>query len=343
MSAPIALSEELLARLFYTLSVTLKAGLPLPKTLDLLAQTAEHPQIRDVAKLMQEKLNSGLSFTETLRNSLDLENKNTFLRLLGAGEQAGALEPILERLYQYLTQDLALRRKIRQAAVYPVLLFLTLVAIMAALVFCAAPFVQILEGSHHPLTRILFWEIHTLQRYWFVALLALAGIVFFIRGKTMSQRIGRWLSRLPLWGKIQLWYGINRFALLMETYSVSGLSILQGLVVALKAIDHPVLSEDSIQQINQAVYEEDKTIAEALEEHAPKLPAILRAYLQAAESTGAMDKLCRLLGEWAALEVEQATQQITLLIEPATLLVIGVFIGFHIVAFMLGLQEIMPL
>lgn len=343
MSAPIALSEELLARLFYTLSVTFRAGLPLSNTLDLLARTAEHPQIRAVAQLTHNKLNSGLSFTEALRNSLELKTKNTFLRLLGAGEKAGALEPILERLHHYLTQDLALRRRVRQAAVYPVVLLLTLMAILVAMVFCAAPFVQVLEGSRHPLTRVLFWEIYTLQRYWSAALIALAGIVFLLRKKSVSQRIGRWLSRLPLWGEIQLWYGVNRFALLMETYSASGLDILQGLVVALKAIDHPALPEDSIQNISQAVYEEGKTIAEALEEHAPQLPAILRAYLQSAENTGKMDMMCRFLGEWAAIEVEQATQRITLLIEPATLIIIGVFLGFHIIAFMIGLQEIAPL
>ena len=314
----------------------INAGLPLVQCLDILSQQNDNAAFKAVIANVMSEVESGSTLAEALRKHPKVFDK-LFTNMVQAGEAGGVLDDILLRLAAYIEKAEALRRKVKSAMTYP--LVVACVAIGATvfmLLFIIPTFAKIfLEfGGELPLpTKIVMGLSAFLRGAWYILVgIAIAMIVLYRRyAATENGRrtVDRAMLRIPIFGDVLRKGAIARFTRTLGTLISSGVPILDGLEITAQTAGNKIV-EEAIMATRGSI-REGETIAGPLRQ-SKVFPPMVVQMIGIGEETGALDEMLNKIAAFYDDEVNTAVDTLTSVIEPIMIVVMGLMVGGMVVA-----------
>lgn len=322
----------------------INAGVSLVRCLAVLENQCTNVKLKEIIRDIQSEVEGGATLSKSLMKYPKVFS-NLFIGLTRAGEVGGVLDETLERLASFLEADMALRRKIKAAMTYPVLVLIVAIGIVLFLMTYILPkFMDLFEElgigeDKMPAMTLMLKNISDfILARWYVCL---AGVIVFViafrmytRTK-MGHRQWDWLKmRLPVFGKLNHKIGVARFARTLATLLSSGVPILQAFETVAGACGNVILQE-AILNARTAIREGER-IGDPLEASGLFPPMVVQM-ISIGEETGALDQMLTKIAEFYEQEVEAALESLAAALEPIMIVVLGFIVGFIVIAMFLPL------
>ncbi len=330
----------LMTRQFATLLV---AGLPLVEALGVLVDQAEKKPIKALLADIREQIRGGKSLSAVLE-TYDKDFSPIYVHMVRAGEASGALDHILFRLAEFLEKQLALKSKVTNATIYPVLMLIVGITVLFFLVTFVVPkitavFVSMKQALPWPTVALMSIS-RFFADYWpllgTVVIGSLLTIRRFIRTERGRMVADRLILRLPLIGDVARMVSISRLSSTLSTMLASGVQLLDALDVSKRVMNNRIL-EDTIEIARQNI-REGETIADPLK-RSGEFPALVTHMIAVGEKSGEMEEMLRRVSQIYDGEVERVITRLTSLMEPIMILAMGVIVFFIVVAILLPIFE----
>ena len=312
------------------------AGLPMVQCLDILGKQTESERLGKVVTDVMMDVEGGSTLAEGLRRHPDIFS-DLFTNMVDAGEQGGILDVILQRLAVYLEKADALQRKIKSAMTYPsIVAFVAIGATTFMLMFVIPVFARMFTdfgGTLPAPTRIVMGLSTFLRSWWWtIALVIIGCVIAFKRVRATEKgayKIDAALLRSPVLGNVLRKGAVARFTRTLGTLVGSGVPIVQGLDITAATAGNKVL-QLAIQRARNSITQGD-TIAEPLRTSGVFPPMVVQM-ISVGEQTGALDEMLSKIADFYDDEVDTAVEQLTAVIEPIMIVVMGVLVGGMLVA-----------
>ncbi len=327
-------------------STMIDAGLPLVQALDILAGQAASKSFASVIRQIKGEVEGGSTYADALKKHPKVFDE-LYVNMVAAGEAGGILDTVLNRLAAYMEKAVKLKRKVKGAMTYPVVVSLVAVAvIIVIMVFVVPTFSQMFTsfgGSLPAPTRIVVGISHFLGGkggLLIIGLLVVLSIAFVQFRKTAKGRLvtdGMFL-KLPIFGMLLLKVAVAKFTRTLGTLVSSGVPILDGLEITAKTAGNKVV-ERSVVRVKNAV-QEGKTLAEPLSTE-KVFPSMVTQMISVGESSGALDSMLNKIADFYDDEVDAAVSNLTSMIEPLMMVFLGGAVGFIVVAMYMPIFKIM--
>src|ERR687889_166248 len=331
------------------LATMINAGLPIVRALYVLSEQTENPKLKGVVVEVRKDVEAGLSLSEALEKHPKAFSR-LYVEMVKAGEIGGILDGVLLRVADQLEKDQDLRRKVRSAMTYPiVVLILAILAASFMLIFIVPVFAKMFEdlGGTLPLpTRIcmLLSDILTSIFGVFVyAGMALAVVMFLRWKKTENGRKvwGRAVLRIPAKiGDVVKKATLARFARTLATLSAAGVPILQSIEITATSSGNWVV-ENALLESRDAI-REGIPLYKPLETE-PVFPPMVTRMIAVGEETGDIDGMLTKIAEFYESEVDAAVKALTSILEPVMIVVVGGIVGAIVISMYLPMFEIFKL
>jgi type IV pilus assembly protein PilC len=290
------------------------------------------------------EVESGSTLSDALgkhRNVFD----DLFRNMVAAGEAGGVLDEILMRLATYIEKADALKRKIQSAMVYPaVVLTVAVGATCFMLIFIIPTFAKMFTdfGGELPLpTAIVLGLSKFLRMFWWVIAAIITGTVISLQRwyKTDigQRRIDGFLLKMPVLGDVLLKGSVARFTRTLGTLISSGVPILSGLEITARTAGNRVIS-DAILMARSSI-REGETVGAPLKQSGVFPPMVVQM-ISVGEQTGALDEMLTKIAVFYEDEVDQAVENMTSVIEPIMIVVMGGIVGGMVVAMYLPMFKL---
>lgn len=318
------------------LSIMLSAGLSVVDSLDILKKQVGNPAVVKLVSEVDDDVRSGMSFSSALKR-----HGNTFgtlyIALVKAGEASGKLDEILLKLAEGLERRRAFQGKVKGALIYPAVIVVAMIVVMFIMITFVVP--QLLElyknfDAALPLSTVILLKVSGFfQSYWWLMIAATMLTAFFIRSYLKTKKGLETIHALTL--RIPVVKNVIRISALVnstQTLAIltqSGVSILDSLDIVVESTNNVVFQE-SFKRIRQKV-EKGDTLGKSLESEGI-YPPILVQMTTVGEQTGHLDDTLMHLANYFESESEAAIKALTTLIEPTILAVLGVAVGFIVIA-----------
>jgi type IV pilus assembly protein PilC len=328
------------------LAILLDAGLPLVRALKTLEGQSKNPAMKKVLNMTSTSVESGLTFSESLSQNPKSFDK-LYLNMVKAGEAAGALESILDRLATFMEKAMRMASKIKAAMVYPVMVLIMALGITSGLLVFIVPkfkkiFEEMLEGEPLPwLTDKVMNASDILMDNIVLVIGGIIGFVIVFKVVTATKK-GRWgfdwvKYNMPLLGPIISKSAIARFSRTLGTLMGSGVPVLQALQIVRDTSGNEVVST-AVQQVHDAV-KEGEGVAAPLD--ATKImPAMVISMIEVGEETGKLPEMLEKIANTYDEEVDLAVEALTAMIEPLMIMFLAVVIGTIVIAMFMPLISI---
>ncbi len=312
------------------------SGLSLLKALTILSEQTENKRLSQTLEQVRHQVESGSSFSEALgRHGQSFPP--LMIHLVRAGETGGFLEESLESIAKTFEADVKLRQTIKSALTYPVVvLILAIVSVIGMLLFVVPIFKKMFSdlGGDLPIpTQVLV--VLSENMVWVAPLLVVGSIVFSVwwrkhrYDENVRARVDPLRLKLPVFGDLFRKVAIARFARNFATMTHSGVPILQSLGIVGETSGNFVI-ESALRKVQDSV-RSGRSIAGPLAEE-PVFPSMVVQMIAVGEDSGSMEQMLNKIADFYEDEVQTTTEQLTSLIEPLMIAVIGIVIGAMIVA-----------
>jgi general secretion pathway protein F len=333
----------------HEMSTLLAAGMPLDRSLSILTDLSERPEMKRIVADVLQSVQRGKSLAEALAQHPTVFPP-IYINMVKAGEIGGVLDHVLARLTEYLERANELRDEVRSAMVYPlILLFTAFISVTILLTYVLPKFGSIFAQAGHSLpftARLLLGISDAMRSYWWAGLivigLATAGIMHYIRTPAGRLNWDQLKLRLILLGDLTRKVAVARFARTLGTLLRSGVPMLQALEIVRDVVGNLVLAS-AIDQVKVGV-RGGSGVAAPLNQSGVFPPLALQM-ISVGEETGKLDEMLIQVAEYFDKEVRQQVKRMTSLLEPALLLVGGVVVAFVVLSMFSAIFSInnMPL
>lgn len=328
-------------------STMVDAGVSLVRCLDVLSQQTQDPKLKKILIDVGERVEGGESLSRAMQRHPRSFN-NLFIGLIRAGEVGGVLEESLQRLSHFLEKDVELRRKVKAAMTYPVLVLVLSIGITFFLVYWFVPQWAViltdlgLKAEDIPApTQFLISLADNLKNNWWIMLLSLIAIVFAYK-LFVSTRFGRRVAdraklKVPVFGKLHHKICMARFSRTMGTLLTSGVPILQAMETVAGTVGNTIMS-DAVMEARARIREGDR-IGEPLE--ASRLfPPMVVHMIGVGEESGSLDFMLQKIADFYEAEVESTLASLTAALEPIMIVGLGFVVGFIVISMFLPLVRV---
>lgn len=333
----------------HEMSTLLAAGMPLDRSLSILTDLSERPEMKAIVADVLQSVQRGKSLAEALAQHPKVFPP-IYINMVKAGEIGGVLDHVLGRLTDYLERANELRDEVRSAMVYPlILLFTAFVSVTVLLTYVLPKFGAIFAqaGQSLPFTaRMLLATSDAMRTYWWAGLLVAAAVAFgvmhFLRTPGGRLKWDQVKLRLVLIGDLTRKVAVARFARTLGTLLKSGVPMLQALEIVRDVAGNLVLSQ-AIDEVKVGV-RGGSGVAQPLN-HTGVFPPLALQMISVGEETGKLDEMLIQVADYFDKEVRQSVKRLTSLLEPALLLVGGVVVAFVVLSMFSAIFSInnMPL
>ncbi len=328
-------------------STMVDAGVSLVRCLDVLSTQTQDPRLKKVLIDLSTRVEGGESLSRAMQRH-PKSFSSLFIGLIKAGEVGGVLEESLQRLSQFLEADVALRRKVKSALTYPVLVMVMSAGITFFLVYWFVPqWAAILtdlglKADDLPAPTQFLIDISNilLHKGWIILLST--AIIMIAHRLFVSTRFGRRVMdriklKVPVFGKLHHKICLARFSRTMGTLLTSGVPILQAMETVAGTIGNTIMS-DSILEARARIREGDR-IGDPLE--ASKLfPPMVVHMIGVGEESGSLDFMLQKIADFYEAEVEAALASLTAALEPIMIVSLGFIVGFIVISMFLPLVKV---
>lgn len=325
------------------LSTLIDSGLPLLRSLNVLGEQTESPNLKVQIKDIAQSVQGGSTFSDALAKHPRTFNK-LYVNMIKAGETGGVLEVVLARLAEFSEKEQAVRAKVRGAMVYPALVILVGVGVVLFLTIAIIPtFVSMFTEINLTLpipTRIMMVASNFLRGFWWIILLAILALITIYRIWVRKER-GRYQSdriklRIPILGDLMKKSAISRFARTLGTLITSGVPILQALLIVRDTAGNEVISRAMVAVHNSI--REGESIAGPLGK-SPVFPPMVVHMIAVGEETGALDNMLIKVSDAYDREVDTVVAALTSVLEPILILGMGIVVGFIVISMYLPIFQ----
>jgi type IV pilus assembly protein PilC len=318
----------------------IKAGLPILKALDLLAERAAAARLRPVLQDVRQRVREGALLSEALAAQGSFPP--VYVTAITAGERSGNLTGVLEQYISYLRVSTGFRKGLITALIYPTILVVAVIVTLSYLVTYAMPqFAKLYQdlGIKLPgITQFMLALSTPLRDYFLLALVILVCVVLAIYVWTRSDQgavaIDRLKPKIPVFGDIWLKSQIAQFVRTLSTLLAGGTPLVAGLETSSQAIGSRLIAT-SVQGASARV-REGRTLHESLAE-TRLVPELALEMIEVGEASGALAAMLTSVAEFYEEEVSTRLQRTLIWVSPAILVVMAVVVGSILISLYLPL------
>lgn len=322
----------------------INAGVSLVRCLDVLEQQTSSARLKEILREIQIEIQGGATLSRAMAQYPRVFS-NLAVGLIRAGEVGGVLDETLDRLAEFSENDMELRRKVKSAMTYPVIVMVLAIGIVVFLVtFILPKFMDLFlelgmtEDEFPLMTRMLMNASHFLTSKWYIALVIIVLMTMAINRLKATTTGRRYydmaMLKMPVFGNLTHMIAIARFARTLATLLSSGVPILQAMETVAGTVDNAIISDAVL--ASRASIREGDTIADPLAE-SKQFPPMVVQMISIGEETGQLDTMLLKVADFYEAEVDAALESLTAALEPVLIVFLGVVVGFIVVAMFLPL------
>ncbi|MEP6715989.1 MAG: type II secretion system F family protein [Terriglobia bacterium] len=312
-----------------------RAGLPILKSLDLLADRLTDPKLTPHINAVRDEVRRGVLLSDAFRSQAIFPK--IYVTSIMAGEKSGSLVEVLERYITYQKLALSVRKKVLVSLMYPSVLIVLVILLIVFLVTYVVPsFASLYNSMSARLPTITVYLIAvgtTARNYVILGAAAFAGLIalFFWWSKKESARekIDRVKIRIPLFGDIWIKYQVAQFSRVLGTLLTGGIPLVQGLETAADSLGTPLLRK-TLDKAGKMV-REGQSLSASLAKTGI-FPPLSVDMIEVGESTGALSAMLTSVAEFYEEDVNTKMTAALSLIEPAIMIFMGMFVAFVLIA-----------
>ena len=326
------------------LSTLVSAGVPLVQGLTILEEQVESKVFKSIVHTIKDDIEAGQSITDALRKH-PAAFEELYVSMIKAGEVGGILDIILERLSTYLESAENLRAKVKGAMMYPMVVSIIAATVtLFLLIFVIPTFANIFAGFGAQLpwvTQMMINISNTLRRFWYLVIATPIGAGVALKQYRKTEIGLRNLDaitlKLPVFGMLLNKVAVAKFTRTLGTLIKSGVPILQALETVAKTSGNKVI-EIAIMTARESVKEGERIATQLRKSNV--FPPMVIQMVAIGEETGNLDTMLNKIADFYDQEVEVAVKSLTSMIEPIIIVVMGLVIGFIVIAMFLPMFEL---
>ena len=327
------------------LSTMVSSGMTILRALYVLEAQTENKKLQETIVRVRKDVEAGLPLSDALERHPKLFNP-LFVAMTRAGETGGVLDAALLRVADQLEKEDALRRQVKSAMAYPLVVmsfsFLVLVALVAFIVPVFVSVFASFGGELPAITKFTVLLSDIVTGYWWACIAVMAGVVTtFRRWKRSASGRAQWDAirlRIPMKiGEIVQKIALARWSRTLSALVAAGVPILQALEITGKTAGNHVIEKAMADVI--ANVKAGGTIAGPLQK-APVFPGMVCSMLAVGEETGALDIMLAKIADFYEDQVDAAVKQLTSILEPVMIVLVGGIVGFIVIAMYMPLFKV---
>lgn len=342
-SARVGLQDQLIFT--RQLATMISAGIPLLECLEILAEQTDNLGFRAVLTDVVTDVRGGTDFSTALAKHPRVF-EDIYVNMIRAGEVSGQIDEILSRLAEYQEATAALRAKITSAMTYPVISLLMIFGITGfLLIFIIPKFKSIFESMNVKLpliTAILLQVADFMENQWYVVLGGIIAFGFLVYSYSKTPFGRRHLDYMkltvPVFGPLFKKVAVSRFTRTFATLIESGVPILGALEIVASTSGNKII-EDLVMDASESV-RQGETLATPLATKPNIFPPMVTRMIAIGEKSGALEQLLNKVSEFYDQQVETSVDQLTSLIEPMMIGIMGFLVGGMVLAVFLPIFEL---
>ncbi len=312
-----------------------RAGLPILKSLDLLAERLTDPKLRPYINGVREDVRKGALLSDAFRTQ-EIFPK-IYVTSIMAGEKSGSLIEVLERYVGYQKLALGVRKKVLVSLMYPSVLIVLVILLMVFLVTYVVPSFASLYSSMSaqlPAITLFLIAIGTTARSYILAWVGaavVAGLIFYFwsKGEAAQEKVDRIKIKVPVLGDIWIKYQVAQFSRVLGTLLTGGIPLVQGLETSADSLGTPLLRK-TLAKAGRLV-REGQPLSTSLASTGV-FPPLSVDMIEVGESTGALPSMLSSVAEFYEDDVNTKMTAVLSLIEPAIMIFMGMFVAFVLIA-----------
>lgn len=329
-------------RQFHTM---INAGANISNALNVLRKQTENKKLKKTLSEAHDDVQKGISLSVALGKHSDVF-PDLLINMINTGEVSGNLDIIMSRMATHFEKENKINNQLKSAMVYPmVLACLSVVVVIFLLTFIMPTFTGMFEGSGVPLpgpTKIVMGLSELIRTKWYILIAVIGGGIYGMRtyAKTPVGKlaIDGLKLKLPIIKDTTEKVIVSRFTRTLSTILASGVSLVQALEVVQKVVGNKV-AEKSLEKIKDKLLK-GISLGEAIGDES-LFPEMLHSMIKIGEESGSLDDILDKTANFYDEELEAALKRMTTMIEPVMIIVMGVVIGFIVVAMMMPMFEMM--
>ncbi len=327
------------------LSTMINSGLALMRALTVLESQTENKKLKETFIAVRSDIQAGASLSDALAGHPKVFSE-LYVAMIRAGETGGFLEDALVRVADQLEAQDRLRRQVKGAMIYPIVVFSVAIGVVVAmLAFIIPVFTKVFQqfgGKLPELTQIVVQASHFVRGFWYVLVIGFPALMVAFHKWKRSER-GR-----PIWDRARLKtpakigtvvqkVGLARWARTLSSLTSAGVPMLEAIEVTGRTAGNHVI-ESAMQGVHDSV-QGGGTIASALG-RATIFPPLVTNMVRVGEETGALDSTLSKVADFYEEQVEVAVKSLTSILEPIMIVIIGSIVGFMILAMYLPMFDL---
>lgn len=333
------------------LSTLYKAGIPLLQGLETLVNQVEKKKFKEIIKKIVKDIEEGKSLATAISHYPKVFNE-VYVSMIEAGETAGILADILDRLCLMIETDAENRSRIKAATLYPKIVVLAIVvAIVVVMTFVVPSFAKLYSGYNATLplpTRMLISISDFFTDTWYIIFALIIIVSLSVRRYIKTERgeflLDKWKLKFPIFGPIILKSTLSRFTRVLGSLFRSGIPVLEAFDIASGAVGNKVVSK-AVSEIREGV-RSGKNIADPMSqiESFPNLfPSMVVQMVAVGESSGSLDEMLLKVSDYLDQEAAYSIKNLTTTLEPVLLLIIFGMVLFLALAIFLPMWDMVKL
>ncbi|TES75041.1 type II secretion system F family protein [Pseudomonas syringae group genomosp. 3] len=327
------------------MATMMKAGVPLLQSFDIISEGAENPNMRSLVNSLKQEVSAGNSFATALRQKPE-HFDDLFCNLVDAGEQAGALESLLDRVATYKEKTEKLKAKIKKAMTYPAAVLIIAVIVSGILLIKVVPQFQSVFagfGAELPMFTLMVISLSEVIQQWWIAIVVAFFASFFLfkkaykKSQKFRDRIDRLLLKLPIIGPLIFKSSVARYARTLATTFSAGVPLVEALESVAGATGN-VVFKNAVHKVKQ-----DVSTGMQLNfsmRSTGVFPSLAIQMTAIGEESGALDSMLDKVATYYEDEVDNMVDSLTSLMEPMIMAILGVVVGGLVIAMYLPIFKL---
>lgn len=328
------------------MGIMIQAGLALSRALQVFFKQTKNPKFRIVLQSIIDDINKGSSLSDAMQKFTDVFPP-VFIFMVRAGEESGGLVDALNVVGSQMEKTYSLKKKIRGAMMYPaVILFVMLVVGVLMMLYVVPGLSATFKEMHVPLptlTKVIIAISDFLQNDLLIAILVLLGFssfVWWFARTTIGNRSIAWVAiRLPIFGKLIQEFNSALVTRTMSSLISAGVDIVHAIEITEDVVSN-VFYKETLERAKKGVQKGDP-LSRVFLDHPEIYPVMVGDMMEVGEETGRLSEMLLKIAVFYEDEVDQATSDMSKLIEPILMVTIGVFVGIFAMAMISPMYSLM--
>lgn len=327
------------------LATMMKAGVPLLQSFDIVARGSTNPKVTKLLNDIRGDVETGTSLSQAFRKH-PMYFDALYCNLVEAGEAAGILETLLDRLALYQEKTIAIKQKIKSALTYPIaVLVVAFIVVAVIMIFVIPAFKEVFTsfGADLPAPTLFVMAMSEIfVKYWWAIFGAIGGGIYFFlqtwkRSEPMQKRMDRMLLKMPVFGDLLFKSATARWTRTLSTMFAAGVPLVEALDSVAGAAGNAVFAE-ATEQIQKDV-STGTSLTNAMQA-ANLFPNMVLQMSAIGEESGSLDQMLGKAADFYEAEVDEAVKALSSLMEPFIIVILGTIIGGIVVSMYLPIFKL---